>query len=515
MSSERLPDYNRLRLVLTGLALAFVFAVLWLKTGRVPAAAGGDEVWMGEGAHWLLKEGVHAYDFLADEHGHQVSSTFQPVSSFFYAAIFAVFGITPFTMMMQIPIVGTAVMLLCVGICRRLSLAWWLSLLVPSTIWGLMMVERRLNTVRWEPMVAMWILLSFWFLLGAAKEHSPRRWWLQFAAGVCATVAGITYYPHAPFALLALTGAAVILAGRSPLAGLPARISAYLVGGLLSGTLFLLWIVRSYYYFHKQVLAFGDEHYFRLSNLLWPVTSLFQPENIIDWVAVAEHFVVILLAVTAAAVLKDRRWRAVAWVALVMCGPMFLYRKPIMDIAGGIFGVFVLAGLAAQAGNKLHRRIGYVVLLFFSAGAFARFALLGYTAYAQADRRSYAAFEEKLRQALGPTHGKIASSQTAWLALREEKGRGQFNFIAKYGDPSYSYRSTALRTREGVESHTHIIVASGYEQMIRDHYPEMQSALEDGTFVKVTEIVMPGPALPWAGAPIYDGTVYRNTKLLP
>jgi hypothetical protein len=39
--------------------------------------------------------------------------------------------------------------------------------------------------------------------------------------------------------------------------------------------------------------------------------------------------------------------------------------------------------------------------------------------------------------------------------------------------------------------------------------------LDDGTFVKVTEIIMPGPALPWAGAPIYDCTVYRNTTLLP
>ena len=515
MSSERPPDYHRLRLVLTGFALAFVFAVLWLKTGRVPAASGGDEVWMGEGAYWLLKEGAHVYDFLADEHGHQVSSTFQPVSSFFYAAVFALFGITPFTLMMQIPIVGSAAMLLCIAVCRRLGLAWWISLLVPSTIWGLMMVERRLNTVRWEPMVAVWVLLSFWFLLGAAKSGGWRRWWLQVAAGVSGTAAGITYYPHAPFALLALTGAAVILAGVFPLAGLPKRIGGFVIGGVVSGMLFLAWIFRSYEYFYKQVLAFGDEHYFRLGNLLWPFVALVRPENIIDWMAVAEHAVIIILSIAAAVVLKDRRWRAVAWVAIVMCGPMFLYRKPIMDIAGGIFGVIVLAGLAATADNKIHRRIGYTVLLLFSASAVVRFALLGYTAYVQADRRSYELFEEKLRAALGPDHGKIASSQFSWLALRGEKGRGEFNFIAKYGDPSYDYRSTPLRTREGVQTHSHILVAKGYEALIREHYPEMQSVIDDGTFVKVTEILMPGPALPWAGAPMYDCTVYRNTKILP
>jgi hypothetical protein len=194
---------------------------------------------------------------------------------------------------------------------------------------------------------------------------------------------------------------------------------------------------------------------------------------------------------------------------------MFLYRKPVMDVAGGIFGVIVLAGLAAQADNKIHRRIGYTVLLLFSASAVMKFALLGYTAYVQADRRSYTMFEEKLREALGTQHGKVATSQFTWLALRGEKGRGQFNFISKYGDPSYDYRSTALRTREGVETHSHIIVAKNYEKMIREHYPEMQSLLDDGTFVKVTEIVMPGPALPWAAAPIYDCTIFRNTKLLP
>ena len=515
MSSERPPDYHRLRLVLTGFALAFVFAVLWLKTGRVPAAAGGDEVWMGEGAYWLLKEGAHVYDFLADEHGHQVSSTFQPVSSFFYTAVFALFGMTPFTLMMQIPIVGSAAMLLCIAVCRRLGLTWWISLLVPSTIWGLMMVERRLNTVRWEPMVAVWILLSFWFLLGAAKTSGSRRWWLQFAAGVIATAAGITYYPHAPFALLAATGAAVILAGIFPLAGLPKRAGGFVIGGVLSGLLFLAWISRSYEYFYKQVLAFGDEHYFRLGNLLWPFITLFRPKDPVDWLAVSEHMVIVVLAVAAAVVLKDRRWRAAAWVAVVMCGPMFLYRKPVMDVAGGIFGVIVLAGLAAQADNKIHRRIGYTVLLLFSASAVLRFALLGYTAYVQGDRRSYALFEEKLREALGPSHGKIASSQFTWLALRAEKGRGGYNFIAKYGDPSYAYRSTALRTREGVETHSHIILGKGYERLISEHYPAMQSAIDDGTFVKVTEIVMPGPELPWARAPIYDCTVFRNSRFLP
>jgi hypothetical protein len=506
---------NRAALLLAVAALAFILAVLWLKTGRVPAAAGGDEVWMGEGAYWLLAEGVHAYDFLADEHGHQIVSTFQPVSSFFYAIVFTLFGMTPFSVMLQIPVAGTAAMALCVAICRRLGLAWWLSLLVPSAIWGLMMVERRLNTVRWEPLVAVWVLLSFWCLLGAARREGAYRVWLQAAAGVCATLAGITYYPHAPFVLMALIGAAVILAGCSPLAGLPGRMAPFMIGGVLSGGLFLAWIFRNYEFFDKQVLAFGDEHYFRLGNLLWPFIALVKPEGLSDWIAISEHLVVVVLAVLAAITLRDSRWRAAAWVAIVMCGPMFLYRKPVMDIAGGIFGVIVLAGLVAHAAGRLPRMAGYAALWLLAAFAVGRFALLGFTAYAQADRRSYAVFESKLREALGPDHGKIASGQFTWLALREEKGRGEYNFISKYGDPSYDYRSTALRTREGVETHTHIIVAKGYGDMLRKHYPEMQSAIDGGTFVEVTEIVMPGPALPWAGAPIYDCTVYRNTKLLP
>jgi len=511
MTAGSQSKQNRRALVLAVMAFAFILAVLWLKTGRVPAAAGGDEVWMGEGAHWILKEGVHAYDFLADEHEHQVVSTFQPVSAFFYAIVFALFGMTPFTLMLQIPVVGTAAMVLSVAICRRLGLAWWISLLVPSAAWGLMMVERRLNTVRWEPMVAVWVLLSFWFLLGAARSESSRRLILQAAAGVCATLAGITYYPHAPFALLALTGAAVIFAGWSPVVGLPGRIWAYIAGGVGSGGLFLVWIFRNYEYFDKQVVSFGDEHYFRLGNLLWPITTLLNPEGMGDWIALAEHVFLILLAVAVLAMSRDTRWRAVAWVSIIMCLPVFLYRKPVMDIAGGIFGVILFAGMVSSVRGKGFRLAGYGLLWLLALLAVGRFALLGYTAYAQADRRSYALFEDKLREALGPQHGKIASSQFTWLALRDEKGRGEFNFISKFGDPSYDYRSTALRTREGIETHSHIIVAKGYEKMIREHYPEMQSLLDDGTFVQVTEIVMPGPALPWAGAPIYDCTVYRNT----
>ena len=515
MSVDQQTEKSRWALVLAVTAFAFILAILWLKVGRVPAASGGDEVWMGEGAHWILKEGVHAYDFLADEHEHQVVSTFQPVSAVFYAIVFALFGMTPFTVMLQIPVVGTAAMVLCVAICRRLGLPWWVSVLVPCAAWSLMMVERRLNTVRWEPILAVWVLLSFWFLLGAARSESSRRLFLQAAAGVCATLAGITYYPHAPFALLALTGAAVILAGWSPVVGLPARVWAYIAGGVASGGLFLSWIFRNYEYFEKQVVSFGDEHYFRLGNLFWPIKTLLSPEGMGDWVALAEHVFFIALAVAAIVVLRDPRWRAAAWIAIVMCLPVFLYRKPVMDIAGGIFGVIVLAGMASEARGKALRLTGYAVLWLLALLAVGRFGLLGYTAYAQADRRSYTMFEEKLREALGTQHGKVATSQFTWLALRGEKGRGEFNFISKYGDPSYDYRSTALRTREGVATHSHIIVAKNYEKMIREHYPEMQSLLDDGTFVKVTEIVMPGPELPWAAAPIYDCTIFRNTKLLP
>ena len=502
-------------LLLAAVLCAFILVVLWAKTGRVPAASGGDEVWMGEGAYWLLEEGVHRYDFLADEHEHQVVSTFQPVSALFSALAFMIGGITPFTLMVQIPFVGTMAMLLAAGICRRMGLDWWISVLVPCAAWGLMMVERRLSQVRWEPMVAMWILLSFWLLLGAVRSDGSRKYLLQFGAGVSATLACITYYPHAPFALLALTGAAVFLAGWSPLKGLPLRIVGYAIGGILSGAVFLWWLLPNYEYFHKQVLSFGDEHYLQFENLFWPLRSLVSPSSIADWIALVEHLVVVALAIAAFCILKDARWRAAAWVALVMCGPVMLYRKPTMEVAGGIFGIIILAGLASQVRWKVPRLAGYAALWLLAAAAVVRFALMGYTAYAQSDRRSYAIFEQKLRDVLGPEHGKIASSQFTWLALRREKGPGEFNFIAKHGDPSYDYRSTALRTRESVESHSHIIVARGYEEMVRQHYPEMQAALDDGIFVKVAEIEMPGPVLSWSGAPIYDCTVYRKVEAAP
>lgn len=517
MSIGTTSTKNRVAVVLAGLAFVFVLAVLWLKTGRLPAAAGGDEVWMGEGAYWILQTGVQRFDFLADEHGHQVVSTFQPISSFFSALAFALLGITPFSLMAQIPVVGTAVMALLVAICRRLGSPWALSILLPVSAWGLMMVERRLNTVRWEPMLAMWLLVAFLLLLAAKQSSSGLANLLRFAAGVSTTLAGVTYYPHAPFAVLAGTGAAFILANFRTLRGFIQGVWAFVLGGLVSGGIFLSWIGAHYEYFDKQVLAFGNEHYFRIGNLLWPLKALVPGAGtaMTDYVALWEHWFVLVVVLSAVFFLRDARWRAAAFMAVVMCGPVFLYRKPTADAAGGLFGALLLAGLAVYAPRLSLRRGASGILLALALLAVGRFGLMAYTTWAQADRRSYAIFEEKLMGALGPDHGKIATAQFAWIALREKKGAGEFNFIAKYGDPSYDYRSTALRTREGVESHTHIIVAEGYDGLIRTHYPDMAAAIEDGTFVKVTDIEMPGPKLPWAGAPVYECTVYRNTRLGP
>jgi len=490
-------------------------AVIWLKTGRVPAASGGDEVWYGEGAYWLLKNGLIQFHFLADEHEHQVRTMFPPVASLFNALVFTIGGISPFTLMLQIPVLSTVVMVCLFFIGRRLAFPLWLAWLVPVAIWGLMMVERRLSIVRWEPWTAMWVVVAFHALLVAAQSEGWKRWLGQGLAGVFAVLAGVSYYPHAPFALLAVGGAAIFLAGIMPLTQLPARLWAFAVGGLCSGGIFLAWIFRNYDLFHKQVIAFGDEHYFQLESLLWPIITFFRPFNFQDWLALAEHGVFIVLALLALFILRDPRGKAAAWVALVMSGPVFLYRKPIMDIAGGIFGVVVVALLACHWRGKWPGKIAVVGLWALAVAAMAKFAMGAHTFYAQADRRSYSLFEEKLSGALGANHGKIASSQFTWLALREKKGPDEFNFIAKYGDPSYDYRSTALRTREGIETHSHIIVAKGYESMIRNYYPEMQAAIDDGTFVKTTEIIMPGPTLPWSGAPIYDCTIYRNTRISP
>jgi hypothetical protein len=390
-------------------------------------------------------------------------------------------------------------------------------MLVPVSAWGLMMVERRLNTVRWEPMLAMWLLLAYLFLLAARQSPSRMSNLLRFGAGVSTTLAGVTYYPHAPFAVIAGTGAAFLLAEFRSLRTFLRDTWAFAFGGLVSGGVFLWWIWSHYEFFDKQVLAFGNEHYFRLGNLLWPFVALVPRPGVAltDFVALWEHWLVFLVVIACVFVLRDARWRAVAFMALVMCGPVFLYRKPTADAAGGLFGAILIAGLACSSPRPLLRRGALVVLCALALLAVGRFGLMAYTTWIQADRRSYALFEQRLMDALGPNHGKIATAQFTWVALREQKGPGEFNFIAKYGDPSYDYRSTALRTREGVETHTHIIVAEGYDSLIRTHYPDMAAAIDDGTFTKVTDIKMPGPKLPWAGAPVYECTVYRNTKLVP
>lgn len=496
--------------ILAALLGLFIVAVLWAKTGKVAAASGGDEVWMGEGAYWLLKEGVHRYHFLADEHGHQIVSTFQPISAAFTAVLFALFGLGPFTLMAQVPVVGTAAMVLLALIGRRLELPGWLCLLLPAAAWGLMTVERRLNIVRWEPMVAMWMLLAFWLLLEARGRKGAGAGWLRALAGVSVTLAGVTYYPLAPFCLLAGTGAAVLTAGVTPWREVPRRNAAFVAGGVVSGGLFLAWIFKNYEYFYRQVVAFGGEHYLSVANLLWPFVNLWRPGSMVDWVCILEHAGLAGLAGWIWFRRPDGPWRAAAWATLWMLAPIFLFRRPVMDVTGGLFGVLVLAGFVAPG-----RRWAAAALWLLALAGAGKFLLHGYTMVAQGEKRSYPLFQEKLLAVVGDGPGAVASSQFTWLALRERKGPKEYHFIAKYGDPSYAYRSTELRSAEGIRSLRYLILGDGFDDLIRIHYPEMQAAIDDGTFVQKARIEMPRQETPWSKAAIFECTVLENTGWKP
>jgi len=234
----------------------------------------------------------------------------------------------------------------------------------------------------------------------------------------------------------------------------------------------------------------------------------------VDWVCIVEHLVLAGLAVALWFFRPEGRWRAAAWGTLWMLAPLFLFRRPVLDVTGGLFGTLVLAGFVTAGGREGVRKAAAAALWLLALAGAGKFLLHGYTLVAQGEKRSYPLFQEKLLAVVdGP--GAVASSQFTWLALREKKGPDEYHFIAKYGDPSYAYRSTVLRSGEGIRSLRYLILGDGFDDLIRDHYPEMQAAIDDGTFVRKARIEMPRQETPWSKAAIFECVVYENTTWKP
>src|ERR1035441_7067666 len=77
------PQVGHTRAWLLALAVGLLccaLAINWWRTGRVPAASCGDEMWWSESAYWFLKEGTLRWDCMNDDRGCAVVSYWPPAA---------------------------------------------------------------------------------------------------------------------------------------------------------------------------------------------------------------------------------------------------------------------------------------------------------------------------------------------------------------------------------------------------------------------------------------------------
>ncbi len=253
----------------------YVVAVLWLRTGLVPAASGGDEVWWSESGYHFLREGILRWGCMDDVNGSATVSYWPPVAPLLQAAMLKIFGLTAFGIYAQSSLVATLMMATAYQLAHIMGLPTRKALFASCAIFGLFMVERRLVQVRMENLTALTALGYTCLILHSTVDR--RVDWRVVCAGLVAGIGLFCYYPQSPFLVLSCVGGMTLLK-------LP-RLAIFLagVGLLVPAIAAAIWIAPHWDLFRKQILDAGTSDYWSATNLLVPfrrLTDVSAPANI-------------------------------------------------------------------------------------------------------------------------------------------------------------------------------------------------------------------------------------------
>jgi hypothetical protein len=492
------------------LALAWtaVAVVLVARAGLYPAVMTGDEIWFSEAALNLIRHGVPQRLIHHDAVGSATADFLPPVIMLVQALAFLALGLTPNAVAAQSVIAPLAAVGLIFLIARRSGAAVAWAGLAGIAILGSQVFLRAGLYIRYEALVTVCFLV---YLLATRLADGGARGW-HVLRGVALALAGLSYYPLAPFvgvAALIFEAArwrADAAADTPRLAGLVAMVAGFAV----PAALFVAYVLRYPEIFAAQILGNGSSNYLTfelprrvLDPALWRQSKDALPE---------------LIALAACLIAVGWSWRAHSqWVrslygaALITSLPIVIYPfYPRLLAVPACLVVLMLAAWSEASAPRL-RRGARAVLVVGAAAAVVSCALMTTTAVVQRDARRYDAVSSGLDR-LVSAPGAVAIDQRAWLALRAAEPARELHHVvpAWAGDQVRIFESTVLRDPAGGAHFRYVVLNAADADATIRATPALAQAFAAQRFVEIGRVAPRFRALPWASQAPYDLVVYAR-----
>lgn len=467
--------------------------VLVLRAGLYPAAMTGDEIWFTESAYQFLATGTPKRLIHPDLVGSATADFLPPVIMLLQAASLAVFGVSAQAVGLPSVVLMLLASTLVYTVARRAGAGPTAAGLAALSVFAAQTILRGTLYVRYEGAV----LAAFFGFLALVPVPGALA---AVGRGALVGIAGLAYYPTAPFvglaALLIETGALRLFPTRPSLRTLPGTA----LGFLIATAPFLLYVGRYPQEFVAQILANGAQNYGTaelLHRFADPAFWQGQRETL------PEILALILGLVGTLALPGKRAWAgAIALVALPAV--IFPFNPRLLGVAVALL-LCLIAVWASQPGPL--KRLAHLGLAAGTLGGVAMLALMGTVGLLQADGRDGAALGPLLKPYL-TAPGPIAADQRAWLALRRDFPEREFlHALPSWAPPQVSvFEPAALRDPDFRV--TYALVQTEIAEATLARAPALAHARADGRLVPLARLVLPVRPLPLARAVPFDLTLY-------
>lgn len=490
---------------------AFFVVILFLKAGRLPAASSGDEVWWSEAGYWLIHRGTLSWAVFDDPYGSGVKSFWPPLVALIQALNIKIFGLTPFGIQVQSPILATLTGLgvFLLGKSFNYTRSWCYAAAI--AVLGFTSVDLRIGRVRMENLAMFLFVLSLIFIWNAVKSRVDSRKGraaLFGVAGLCVGLSCMAYYPQAPFYLAGgLLG--VFLLWYWDVMKIN-ELVCFLFGGLLVFLSALVWIYPDFDQFFKQLNA-GAE--LRQTTSALHLNPISRGAGLLDILSVVELFFVTICIVIAIKLAKSRAEKAVFFACLPPCFVWILYSTPGMAMGAFAIAPLALIQIIREARNLYLKRSAMVAVFALILAAIGLQVLGGQALALQWTSRDYN-YVTRSVDALDLGTGKIGISQSAWLALRAKTNYDQLHVMqTEASGLAYANRSRVLRDPANLHEFSAFIFDQEAVESLRKDYALFDRAISSGEF-EVIGVICPDftPAIRAPKGP-YNLVVYgRRNK---
>jgi hypothetical protein len=474
-------------------AWGIALIVLILRAGLYPAALTGDEIWFTESAYQLLQTGTPKRLIHADGVGSATADFLPPIIMLLQTLALWVGGLTAGAVGAPSVLLMMLASVLVYGVARQAGATPSAAGLAALTVFGAQTILRGALYVRYEGAVLV-AFLGFLALVPVTGRVAA------LGRGVLVGVAGLAYYPTAPF-----IGLAALLIETGLLRLFPTSPNRRVIlwttlGFTLAIAPFLLYVGRYPAEFTAQVLTNGAAHYGTaelLSRFADPGFWQGQRETLPESLAL---FVMLLLA------FLRKGARAWAGMMLLLTLPALLYpfNPRLLGLSVALALCLAAVWASRKGGMKPVARLG---LTGGALAATAMLGLMGSVGLLQAEGRDGTALGPLLKPYLTQP-GVIAADQRAWLALRRDfPERAFLHALPSWSPPQVSVFEP-LALRDPNFRVTYALVQTDIAEATLARAPALAAGRAEGSLVLLARIILPVRPLPLAKAVPFDLTLY-------